>query len=152
MRALQVAKYFINLSNSDEKENITNLKLQKLLYYAQGFYLALENEPLFSDEIQAWAHGPVVPDVYSEFKRYGYKEIKEKYQLEGNISISEKNIIEKTWAIFKSYDGKQLEELTHLEDPWINARKGLPEMTSSTNPIEEADIKVYFENEYIVKK
>jgi uncharacterized phage-associated protein len=68
--ALVIAKWFIAWANTEEAEP-SNLKLQKLLYYAQGHHLALEDTPLFREAIQAWSHGPVVPDVYHEYKSYG---------------------------------------------------------------------------------
>lgn len=70
--ALHVAQYFISQSKISSPYAVTNLKLQKLLYYAQGFHLAVYGEPLFEEEIQAWAHGPVIPSVYNRLKRYGY--------------------------------------------------------------------------------
>ena len=69
MSAQQVADYF--LASADEEELVTNMKLQKLLYYAQGFHLAVHGEPLFHDPIVAWSHGPVVPEVYHRFKHNG---------------------------------------------------------------------------------
>src|SRR5690606_17024633 len=66
-----VANYFLSQSNADAGDLISNLKLQKLVYYAQGFSLALLDEPLFEDEIEAWMHGPVVPALYREFKTHG---------------------------------------------------------------------------------
>lgn len=72
MKAVDVAKYFITINgqknSDDEGNNLSKLKLQKLLYYAQGYYLALYNEALFDEEIRAWEHGPVVKEVYDHFK------------------------------------------------------------------------------------
>lgn len=147
--ALNVARYFINLSSTDS-ESITNLKLQKLLYYAQGFSLGLEIGPLFSEPIQAWAHGPVVPVVYHEFKHFGSNEIRETYDLpEEAIKDYEANIIKVTWEIFKKHSGKVLEQMTHSEDPWKNARKGLGELEPSNKEIDIESIKDFFKKEYI---
>ncbi len=74
-RALDVARYFLLKADPDEGELISNLRLQKLLYYAQGFHLALYDELLFAEAVVAWMHGPVVPEVYHEFKRYGAERI-----------------------------------------------------------------------------
>jgi uncharacterized phage-associated protein len=65
------AKYFLAQVSEDAGDLISNLKLQKLLYYAQGFHLALYDEPLFPEAIEAWTHGPVVPDLYRHYKKYG---------------------------------------------------------------------------------
>lgn len=71
--ALEVANWFLNYNDekmySDGADYISNLKLQKLLYYAQGTFLAITNSPLFGDAIEAWMHGPVVPSVYHAYKK-----------------------------------------------------------------------------------
>ncbi|WP_208932366.1 Panacea domain-containing protein [[Haemophilus] ducreyi] len=59
--------YFLSQCNSEENGDlISNLKIQKLVYYAQGFSLAINNKPLFSEKIQAWTHGPVTPELYNK--------------------------------------------------------------------------------------
>ena len=68
--AINVAKYFLLKSNPEIGDTISNLKLQKLLYLAQGFFLAIYGEPLFPEHIEAWTHGPVVPEIYRRFKRF----------------------------------------------------------------------------------
>jgi uncharacterized phage-associated protein len=65
--ALEVAKWFTKWADFNDAD-MTNMKLQKLLYYAQGQYLAEHEEPLFDEDIEAWSHGPVVPSVYRAFK------------------------------------------------------------------------------------
>ena len=64
--AQTVANHFVELLH--DQGGISNLKLQKLLYYAQAWHLALYGEPLFRDRIEAWVHGPVVPPVFGAFK------------------------------------------------------------------------------------
>ena len=59
--AFDVANYFLSIP---EYEDLTNLKLQKLVYYAQGIHLAIYGKPLFNEAIKAWEHGPVVPELY----------------------------------------------------------------------------------------
>lgn len=70
-----VAGFFIDLaqkqSDHDQGDLMTNLRLQKLLYFAQGWHLAIFNQPLFEDDLQAWPYGPVVPSVYNELSRFG---------------------------------------------------------------------------------
>lgn len=70
-----VAKFFIGLANdqanNDQGDLMTNLRLQKLLYFAQGWHLARYGKPLFDDEIDAWTYGPVVPSVYNAYKQHG---------------------------------------------------------------------------------
>jgi uncharacterized phage-associated protein len=70
LTALDIARYFLHLCSIDEElgELMSNLKLQKLVYYAQGFYLAFYNESLFNDEIAAWQYGlQALIDVYTKY-------------------------------------------------------------------------------------
>lgn len=69
------ANYIIENINKNNIEDLTNLKLQKLLYFAYGVHLSLFNQRLFESKIEAWQHGPVVPDVYQEFKSFGKNKI-----------------------------------------------------------------------------
>src|SRR5579864_2329863 len=72
--ALTIAKWFIAWAEA-EGDELSNLKLQKLLYYAQGHHMAAHGRPLFTEPIQAWSHGPVVPEVYHQFKAFGSSSI-----------------------------------------------------------------------------
>ena len=71
----EIAKKIIAKTDIEHGDTISNLKLQKMLYYMQGFHLAFFDTPLFDDEIYAWQYGPVVPSVYNEYKRYNAKAI-----------------------------------------------------------------------------
>lgn len=70
-----VADYFLTLGDPEAGDSISNIRIQKLLYYAQGVHLATTNEPLFDDPIEAWRFAPVVPDVYHRFKTHGFENI-----------------------------------------------------------------------------
>src|SRR5437016_8859052 len=72
--ARKIADYLIAFAHR-VGDPISNLKLQKLLYYAQAWYLALHNEPLFPESIEAWVHGPAVPPVYGKFKGWAWQPI-----------------------------------------------------------------------------
>ncbi len=69
--AYDIANYFLKLSDEDSGERLSNMKLQELLYYAQGFHIALHDIPLFEDSILAWIHGPVVAKESYEYKKHG---------------------------------------------------------------------------------
>jgi len=66
-----MAKYFLSLTDENVGDLISNLKLQKLVYYAQGFHLAMHDKPLFDEETEAWTYGPAIPELCSEYKKYG---------------------------------------------------------------------------------
>lgn len=107
-------------------EGLSHLKLQKLLYFAQGLSLAINNEPLFPDKIYAWTHGPVVKEVYDKFKKYGRndielsindKEMKIIESIESNSKTS--NILNLVYENFGIYTAWQLREMTHVPSgPW----------------------------------
>jgi uncharacterized phage-associated protein len=151
--ALDIAFYFIKKSSPGTPQNITNLKLQKILYYAQGFYHATSenNELLFKDQIQAWVHGPVVPNVYHYFKKYNYSEIdpKEYKDIKLNIDSKTAEFLDKIWELFKNYSGKQLEAKTHQELPWKKIRGDLPEYIYTSTEIPVEDISEYFKEHYL---
>lgn len=156
LKANIIADYFIHLSNPGTKKNITNLKLQKLLYYAQGFNLVSSDTKLFEEDIQAWKHGPVIPEVYQRFASHAFNELaKNSINIESIKLIEEKSydsIIKEVWSYYGSYNGKQLERLTHMEDPWLEARKNLPSYVSSKEVITPESIKKYFEKEWCVNE
>ncbi len=126
-----VSNYFIALSNSTGNL-ISNLKLQKLMYYAQAWYLALYGVRLFDADFEAWIHGPVLPSLYRDYKRFGWKAIEREDLDESSIGQLEREFgIEVTQflnEIVEEYFGLsayELERLTHKEDPWLMARAGL---------------------------
>ena len=71
MKAIDVSNFFINLALNTDDDSVTNLKIQKLLYFAQGYALSKLGRPLFPDAIEAWEMGPVVPSVYNALKSNG---------------------------------------------------------------------------------
>lgn len=116
--ANKIADYFLKLS--DEEEAISNLKLQKLLYYAQGFYAALYNGTrLFPDQIRAWAHGPVVPEVYRRFKEHGANGIPRPKDFDlREIDEDTSLLLEEIWRAYGQFSAWRLREMTHQEPPW----------------------------------
>ena len=122
LKALDVAKYILSLTDEESGNTISDLALQKLLYYAQGYYIACFNKPLFKENIEAWEHGPVIREVYKEYKKYDYKPIP-KYKFtkdeKKQFSEEEKSIIEFIFDKLSGYPAKQLEYKTHRERPWL---------------------------------
>lgn len=130
--AMDIAIWFLaknrrkDREDDGEKDGLTNLKLQKLLYYAQGAYMHCNNgEPLFSEEIEAWQHGPVVPEVYQAFKQYGSNDIyfEEDYDFS---SIDEKTtkVLDFVYDNMAIYSAWYLRNLTHEERPWLETPRG----------------------------
>jgi uncharacterized phage-associated protein len=119
--AIDVARYFLSLVDEEAGDLISNLKLQKLLYYAQGFHLALYGDALFFDPIEAWAHGPVVADVYHQYKEYGGLPIPSDDFDFNILNGQEKEFLDDIYSTFGQYSAWKLREMTHDEPPWVNA-------------------------------
>ena len=124
LNIFDVANFFLKIVDRDSGSTITPLKLQKILYYAQGYYLANYDKPLFKEDFQAWAHGPANEGIYDKYKSCKYNTIpmpKEDLPL---MDDELNDFLNDIWQTFGIYDGKYLEEQTHKESPWIEARKG----------------------------
>lgn len=117
--ARDVAKYFLSFSDEETGDLISNLKLQKLIYYAQGFHLALFNSPLFDEPIEAWQHGPVVPDVYHAYKEYGGQGIPTPTGSDFSCFTDEqKDVLDEVYAVYGQFSAWKLRNMTHEEAPW----------------------------------
>lgn len=137
-----ISKYIIAIG-----KEITPLALQKILYYAQGFYKAFFGKFLFKDDCQAWVHGPVYVNIYEKYKDFKSANIliDIDYDIEDIIVDEKREILDVIIKYFGYYNGKALEKMSHYETPWINARKGLLPTENSNNIINKEDIKEYFE-------
>ena len=132
-----------------ELNEVTPLMLQKLLYFIQGINLALYKRPMFSEDCQAWIHGPVFPKVYNLFKDFKYDPIDDARFaiLDGKgdeLEDSEKKVIDLVINTFGMYGGKTLEKITHFEEPWLDARKGYDWDIRSNEVLSKNTIKKYF--------
>lgn len=139
--ASQIADATIAFCN-DHGDLITNLKLQKLLYYVQAWHLALHSKPLFSDKFEAWVHGPAIPSIYGKFKKFGFQPV----QCDGakTLDTHTQNHLAEVIKVYGGMTAYELERLTHSKDPWIKARKGLPADASSHNKISEVDMQHFY--------
>lgn len=137
-----ISEYIITIG-----KEITPLSLQKILYYAQGFYKAFFGKFLFEDDCQAWVHGPVYVNIYEKYKEFKSANISIDidYDIEDIIVDEKREILDVIIKYFGYYNGKALEKMSHYETPWINARKGLLPTENSNNIINKEDIKDYFE-------
>lgn len=122
-KALDVAFYVINYCNRQD-EMISNLRLQKLLYFAQAYFVIQDgvDSQCFEERIEAWDFGPVVPDVYRYFSVFGSGHIfKIRSFDENTILLIHKKMIEKVIDSFCDYSDADLLKLTHAQEPWKNA-------------------------------
>ncbi len=117
--ALDVAKFFLTLSDPEVGDGVSNLKVQKLCYYAQGFSLAAHGRPLFKEPIVAWFHGPVVEDLFHTYKDYGWHDIKPPTDFDPSIfSDEEQELLRDVWDVYGQYAPWKLRDMTHEEPPW----------------------------------
>ena len=130
-------KYFINNLNP------CPLKLQKLLYFAQGMSFCANDKELFSEDMEAWVHGPVVPDVYRSYMSYGREPITTYYE-EEPIPEDVLSVLDSVAKTYGKYDAKYLEKLTHDQAPWLYARSGLDPDERSDKTIPKDLISDYF--------
>lgn len=135
-----IAKWIINKIHPEP------LKLQKLLYLAQGYSYAFYDRPLFHDELEGWVHGPVVRDVYNMFREYQYNCIDISFNIE-ELDKEAEEILEYIIKRFGKYDSKYLEKLSHGQEPWILSRQGLDPDERSDKTISKESIANYFINE-----
>ncbi len=124
---------------------ISTMKLQKLVYYSQAWSLVWDEQPLFQEEIRAWANGPVVSELFFQLK--GLFQVVENNLLLGNFRKLNDTQIETIDAVLDHYGDKSAQwliELAHSEDPWKNARIGLSESERSSRIIELDKIADYY--------
>lgn len=135
---LDVAKYVIFYSN-EKKYDISNLKLQKILYFIQAEFLVSENEPCFYEEIEAWNFGPVVPEVYHVYKIFGGSNIYIRNFNKDKILQKDRELIEAMVDECAKYSPSRLVEITHNQAPWKNAY-----IRGVNNIITKESIKCFF--------
>lgn len=115
-----VADYFLAQQDEESGDTISNLKLQKLVYYAQGFHLAMhDGQPLFGEPIEAWTHGPVVPELYHRFKDFGAGAIFPPVKLDySKYDQRTKELLDEVYSVYGQFSGWKLRNMTHEEAPW----------------------------------
>ncbi|MGE7942987.1 Panacea domain-containing protein [Lysinibacillus xylanilyticus] len=142
-----VINYLRYLRDLDEKNgeyySLSNLKLQKLLYYCQGGHYKWDNEKLMKDaKFEAWRYGPVIPSVYREYNRYGQNDIPALLYEDFNLYLNEEETIKAVWAQLKELHAYTLVNSSHDEAPWVNNyEEGL------NNPIRNKEIRKFFREE-----
>lgn len=155
---LEVCRHIINYSNKKDY-GISNLKLQKILYFVQAYFLIISDgeRPCFNEKIEAWDFGPVVPKAYHEFKKYGSGDIPtittilvredendiwnfdRMPYLDDKITRQDKGKIDAVVDLFSDYSATDLVTLTHQQSPWKDVY-----VRHKNNEIEQKKILEYF--------
>jgi uncharacterized phage-associated protein len=163
LTAAAVANEFLSLQMQEENSPpVDQMKLQKLVYYAHAWHLAIKGKELFEDDIEAWPWGPVVRNLYIEFKEFGSKPISGKRAKiivkDGNnnpldwrvvtpyvIDPETKVFIKSVWDSHKEFTGIQLSNATHIEgEPWAIVRESMGGDLRDKPKIENELIKQVF--------
>lgn len=119
-----VAEYFLCLTDPDVGEIVSNLKLQKLVYYAQGFHLAMHGEVLFEEDIIAWEHGPVVEELYHEYKQFGNQAIPQPEAFDPSVfSDKQLELLKEVYEVYGQFSAWKLRNMTHSERPWLETQR-----------------------------
>lgn len=140
-----IANFFLRAIDRNSGSSITPLKLQKLLYFAQGHYLAKYDKPLFEEDFEAWVHGPVIPEIYQKYKEFTFENIPEPENYFENAPDFNEEIMNFMAFILEKYsiyDGKYLEKMTHQEEPWKNNFDEFEQYHK--NIISKEEIKKYY--------
>ncbi len=145
-KPIDIANWFICDLNNKTGASVTNLKLQKLLYYAQAWTIVFFNKALFDEDFQAWAYGPVLTSIYYNFKDLGNNVIpagRHKVPDLENTEIEE--LLKEVLSVYGDKSGYHLIELTHNEKPWIEARGNLSSEEKCNSIIKKTTMKTFYQ-------
>ncbi len=130
----------------EKKGTMTAMKLQKLCYYAQAWSLAWNEVPIFNEDFEAWANGPVCTKMFAVHKgkfvlNQGFFDA---YGQSSNLTDEQKNVIQIVIDYYGDWEPQELSDLTHREDPWKNARRGVPMGAACDIIIEKDSMQQYY--------
>ena len=142
--AFSVAEFFLS------KKELTPKKLQKLVYYAYAWFIALYSDDvnhinvLFDEKPQAWVHGPVFNSLFQKYKEYQWHEIPKSNKKVKFENDDLENFLEAVWRKFGKYSADELEAMTHQEKPWVEARGLTPSALPSSTPLSSKTIYEFY--------
>jgi uncharacterized phage-associated protein len=149
LSALDVADYFLEKTSQEPEGSITQLKLYKLVYYAQAWSLVFRGRPLFDGEIQAWINGPVPVDLRSKYRTHGDNLLplpEPENAVNHSFTLETVKVLDLVWSYYGQFSASKLWNLTHTESPWLEARGNLPPDASSTETISEESMHNFYQD------
>lgn len=127
-----------------KKDKLSTMKLQKLCYYAQAWALVWDDAPLFDEEFHAWANGPVCEELFNVTKgKYSVTEADEPGDWT-KLTDEQRDTIDRVLDYYGGHDAQWLSQLTHLEDPWNQARNGIAPGVGCDNIITKESMAMYY--------
>ncbi len=152
-RAKTIALFFLELGEK-EKLDISPMKIQKLIYFAHGWCLAITGSLLIEESIEAWRYGPVISNIYYWLRKFGSQPVRfdeldiEPQDFSRLKTLRQKGetvqLLQKVWDVYKGYDAIELSTMTHLpESPWAETRDKVPEEKFNVT-IDDQQIRQYF--------
>lgn len=140
MKVNNVARYILERKGG----HMSTMKLQKLVYYTQAWSLVWDEKPLFDSRIEAWANGPIIPDLYDQHRGLFTATIDTFPEDSGKLTEDEKETIDVVLGAYGHLNGQQLSDLSHSERPWREARKGVEDGASSTNEVSKEVMQEFY--------
>ncbi|HHQ2474918.1 TPA: Panacea domain-containing protein [Klebsiella pneumoniae] len=131
-----VADYLLCFAQ-EHGDVMTPLKLQKMVFYADAWYMALnDGEELIADRFEAWVHGPVARDLYSRFADFKWQPITSEIKCP-ELPREVYEHLDEIYKVFGGFSAYELEQMTHQEKPWLAARAGVPSDAPCRNIIDK---------------
>ena len=144
-RPNQIADYF--LSRYGSYNDITPMKLIKLVYIAHGWYLGLTEQTLIDENPEAWKYGPVISSLYHEYKHLGNSPIKKGFSQPVKLDNKVEKFLDKIWEVYGNYSATELSAKTHQSNtPWYKVWNNIKNEDYFFIQIPENFIRDYYKN------
>lgn len=127
-----------------QKGQMSTMKLQKLCYYSQSWSLVWDDVPLFNEDFEAWANGPVCPELFRQTQGKFTATAADETGGDGDLTAAQRETIDTVLAYYFEHDAQYLSRLTHMEEPWKRAREGVPTGGFSNNVITRESMSEYY--------
>ena len=128
----------------EKRGTMSTMKLQKLCYYAQAWSLVWDDEPLFNEEFEAWANGPVCRELFMKTKGEFSVCAEDETGGEGDLTENQKDTINHVLEYYGNRNAQWLSQLTHMEDPWNQAREDVPPGVGCNHIITKESMAMYY--------
>lgn len=150
--ATSIANFFIR-KGIEAGRPIDQMKVQKLVYFAHGWYLAITSQPLLTEAIEAWRFGPVIPSLYHSLKHSGNQSITAPIDVRKDSTLDDDELevqayLNGIWDLYSPFSGIQLSNMTHEEEtPWARIAREFNNQIPADKDIDNEAIKQYFLNQ-----